>query len=283
MARVARIGSPAWVRRKLALGYRYRVLRDTFKLFGALGTLRYGYQVLLGHRFGAAPEYQLEPALSSHPLTLRRRTSDLLVFRQVFIDREYGCLDGLEGVGLIVDAGANVGLTSAYMLSRWPAADLVALEPHEGNHQLATRNLAAFGDRARVLKGALWSHPCSLRIREEADRSGREWSVQVREAEPGEVGDVVATDVPSLLRASGHNRISILKMDIEGAEAVVFSGPCPWLDQVDTLVVELHEDRGFGDAFAAFRRAIDGRGFISERSGELTVCRRHAGGASLAS
>lgn len=276
MTRVARIGSPAWVRRKLALGYRYRVLKVIFKLFGALGALRYGYQVLFGHQFGAAPEYLLEPSLSSHPLTLRRRTSDLAVFRQIFIDREYGCLDRLEGVGLIVDAGANVGLTSAYLLSRWPAAELVALEPHEGNYQLATRNLAAFGERVRVVKGALWSHPCSLMIREDADWTGREWAVQVREADTREVGDVVATDVPSLLRASGHQRISILKIDIEGAEAVVFSGPCPWLDQVDALVVELHEDRGFGDAFAAFRRAIDSRGFTLERSGELTFCRRNA-------
>ncbi len=273
MTRVARIGSPAWIRRKLALGHRYQVLRGTLRLFGAYGAMRYGYQVLYGHRFGTSPEYVLEPALSAHPLTLRRRTSDLLVFRQVFIDREYGCLDPLKDVRLIVDAGANVGLTSAYLLSRWPEAELVALEPHEGNFRLAARNLAAFGHRARVFRKALWSHPCMLRVHD-PNPTGREWSVQVREAETGEVGEVQATDVPSLLRETGHQRISVLKMDIEGAEAVVFSGPCQWLNEVDALVVELHDSRGFGDAGDAFQRAIDGRGFTFKQAGELTLCRR---------
>ena len=50
----------------------------------------------------------------------RAHTSDLGVFRQIFIDREYRCLDDVQEPRLIVDCGANVGYASAYFLARHP-------------------------------------------------------------------------------------------------------------------------------------------------------------------
>jgi hypothetical protein len=63
-------------------------------------------------------------------------------------------------------------------------------------------------------------------------------------------------------------------VDIEGAEAVVFSGSCEhWLDRVDHIAIELHDDSAFGPARAIFTKAITGRGFTVRPSSELTVCR----------
>jgi hypothetical protein len=39
-------------------------------------------------------------------------SSDLHVFRQIFVEREYGCLDDLADVRLIIDCGANAGYSS---------------------------------------------------------------------------------------------------------------------------------------------------------------------------
>jgi hypothetical protein len=67
-------------------------------------------------------------------------------------------------------------------------------------------------------------------------------------------------------------------MDIEGAEAIVFSeGYEAWLDKVDTIAIELHEDSDFGSAPEIFHTAVDGHGFELTRSGELTLCRRTPG------
>jgi len=79
--------------------------------------------------------------------------------------------------------------------------------------------------------------------------------------------------VPTLLA-----RASIPKIDVEGAEAVIFSGPCEWIGRVDGLI-ELHEDSHFGDAREAFFPPVEGRRFTLGTSGELTVALRPAGSA----
>ncbi|CAN5382113.1 hypothetical protein BH10PLA2_BH10PLA2_26230 [soil metagenome] len=64
-------------------------------------------------------------------------------------------------------------------------------------------------------------------------------------------------------------------MDIEGAEAQVFSENYEsWIDYVDNIVIELHDDTAFGNASSIFTKAIAGRSFTVSRCGELTVCKR---------
>lgn len=74
---------------------------------------------------------------------------------------------------------------------------------------------------------------------------------------------------------SPEYRISLLKVDIEGAEAVVFGRDCQsWLGKVDAIAIELHDDSGFGNASGIFFDAIRGHGFEVSSVGELTICQR---------
>src|SRR5262245_9783341 len=77
--------------------------------------------------------FQVHPRSSMHPLFVRRGSSDLSVFDQIFIQREYACLDDLTGVRLIIDCGANVGYSSAYLLSRHPNSRIIAVESDPEN------------------------------------------------------------------------------------------------------------------------------------------------------
>ena len=91
------------------------------------------------------------------------------------------------------------------------------------------------------------------------------------------VGDdrVPAFSVADVLERTGVTRVSILKLDVEGAEAEIFSrGTESWLELVETFVVELHEDTPFGSASAAFRGALDRFGMRYSTSGELTIAER---------
>jgi FkbM family methyltransferase len=161
------------------------------------------------------------------------------------------------------------------MLSRFPAGHLLSIEPDPGNFEVLRANLAPYGDAARLLRSAVWSHPTGLVLSRDPYRDGMEWTRQVRECRPGELPDLVAVDIGSVLRQFPGERISILKMDIEGAERVVFgSNYETWIDLVDNIVIELHDDSVFGDCTATFATAIAGRGFSVARHGELTVCRR---------
>jgi len=226
----------------------------------------------------AGSTFLLTSLQARHPLLCRAQTSDIRVFRQIFVDGELACLDHLSDAAFIVDCGANVGYASAYLLSRFPRAELLAIEPEPGNFDLLRRNLAPYGRSARLLHAAVWSHPAQLALSEAVYRDGAEWARQVRECRPGEPPGFPAVDLGGILRESGRERISILKIDIEGAEGVVFAENYePWIDRVDNLVIELHDDSSFGDCTAVFARAIAGRGFARARHGELTVLTRRAG------
>lgn len=94
-------------------------------------------------------------------------------------------------------------------------------------------------------------------------RDCRQWSRQVREPQAGETRAVPARDVPAILKESGPERISLLKVAIEGAKAVIFgnSENLVWLDRVDNVAVELHDDSKFGPATEIFERAMANRSF----------------------
>lgn len=214
---------------------------------------------------------------AKYPLHVRGQTPDLKVFSQIFLFREYSCLDEVRDARLIIDCGANAGYSSAYFLSRYPRATLIAVEPDTDNFTLLERNLSPYAGRVRTVNSAIWSHPARLKLSDVPYRDGLEWARQVRECAPTEEGGFVATDVGTLLDGSGFDRISILKMDIEGAEAVVFARNYEsWIDRVDAMVIELHDDSVFGDAKGVFQRAISGRGFSVTEFEELTVCLREA-------
>jgi FkbM family methyltransferase len=253
-----------------------RRLRQLHQL-GGLNYLHFAYQ----ERRLAAPACRdplpLRSRLAAHPLLCRPHTSDILVFDQIFIEREYRPLDHLMDPGLIIDCGANVGYSSAYLLSRFPRAQLIAVEPDPGNFDLLQRNLRAFGARARAYQTAIWSHTTRLTLATQEFRDGAEWSRHVRECGPGEAG-FDALDLGTILARSGQPRIALLKMDIEGAEAVVFSRNFEsWLGKVDHIAIELHRDSPFGDASKAFFSAIEGQGFTITTAGELTLCFRSTG------
>lgn len=213
-----------------------------------------------------------------YPLFCRTGSSDRDVFAQIFLEREYKCLDDIQDAPLIIDCGANVGYSAAYFLTRFPRARLIAVEPDSHNYECLKLNLAPYGASAQVLQAAVWSNECAvLTLSALPYRDGREWSKQVVESDGSRLDCVHAVEIGQLLKRSGHERIAILKIDIEGAEAVVFSEHCQeWLGRVDNIVIELHDDSCFGNASEVFFKAIATQGFLISTCGELTVCRRPA-------
>jgi FkbM family methyltransferase len=263
------------LRRRVRLRTRIRQFSDDVSSLRYHGAVRYNLARYLLPRLKKGVTVRLTSPLSDHPLLCRAGTSDLEVFEHVFLQREYQCVDSCSHVQLIIDCGANVGYSAAYFLSRFPEARLIAVEPDRDNVALLLQNLAPWKDRVEICDAALWSHPTELVMVPEPYRDGLEWTRQVREPGPEEAGAIRAVDIPQLLRSSGQSRISILKIDIEGAEAVVFGDGRPeWLERVDHLVIELHDDSIFGNATQPFMRAIADEPFEITTAGELTVCRR---------
>ena len=210
----------------------------------------------------------IKPTGYKYSLTVRRGDTDKAVVRQVLGFDEYGPVSGLSNIKLIVDCGANVGVTSYYLLHRYPDARLIALEPDVHNYTLCRRNLEAFGRRAVVVRGALWSECRPLRI-SPSSRGRGSWALSVEPAESHE-GDVEGFTIPELLKHSGIDaRIDLLKIDIEGAETEVFRADTEWLDLARHLVIELHS----AEARTTFAAALSPFEYTREECGESTVIR----------
>jgi FkbM family methyltransferase len=200
------------------------------------------------------PFLMLRSKRAAHLLRCRG-FDDMIAFDRVFILRQYACVDDAEEVGLIVDCGARVGYASAYFLTRFPAAKVIALEPDPDNFAVLQANLAPYGERCQAVCAAVWPHCTRLVLEESTSGKGRRWKRRVRPPAGEEMPSVMAETIDTILERSGFPRISILRMNIGGAESSVFgSNYESWIGKVDRLAIELHGE----ECRAAFHNALSG-------------------------
>jgi FkbM family methyltransferase len=241
---------------------------------GARATLEWSwfrFRQLKGYFGMKEPPWNVRPSAVMHPLTVRRgRTSDLRVFEQIFLLDEYYCLRDVQEVSLVLDLGANVGFSSAYFLSSFPHANLVAVEPDAGNCAVCAANLAPYGNRAVLMRGAVWSRRTKLRVSESSRGMGDEWGRRMEEA-PQSDAAIDAWDIGSLMDITGFQKADLVKIDIEGSEAAVFGNEAntAWLSRTRNVCIELH-GRECKDAFF---KALKGFEYDLSYSHELTICR----------
>ncbi|UPY36789.1 FkbM family methyltransferase [Sediminicoccus sp. KRV36] len=130
---------------------------------------------------------------------------------------------------VLVDAGANIGLTSLAMAIGAPYhADLLCFEPDERNHALLRRNLAAHDlGRARVLPVALAERDGTARLRCGAGNAATSVLIEPhsRAQSNGAVfKQIEVRRLDSVLAEQGVQRLDVLKIDVEGGETSVMLG-----------------------------------------------------------
>jgi FkbM family methyltransferase len=202
------------------------------------------------------------------------RTKDvrypLYVFEQIFVKKEYSPLDDIKSPKVIVDCGAYVGYSTAYFLNKFSDVHVIAVEADRDNFLLNQKNLSHYGNRVTLLHSAIWHRNGGLMVVRGKYRDGQEWATQVRECVEGETADVSATDLLSLMDNAGLSEVDLLKIDIEGAERVIFSHGCEqWLDRVRNIAIELHDE----ECRTNFFNRLKPYSYDLSRSGELTICR----------
>jgi FkbM family methyltransferase len=202
------------------------------------------------------------------PIHYRPGTSDAIVLEQIFEDRQYGLLLGRHDVRFIVDCGANIGAASLLLLERYPAAQLIAVEPDAGNMIVCKKNLAPFGSRARFVESGIWSSDVGLVVERGEYGDGQAWSFRVRPCRPGEAPEVHGVSLGSLMREHNFPRIDLLKMDIERSELEVFTqNDLEWLSRTRVLAIELHD----AECRKAFDQVVAKLPHCVRERGEVTV------------
>ncbi len=176
-----------------------------------------------------------------HHIHLRKNTTDIPTFEQVFITQEYDI--PFNDPSIIIDGGANVGLASAYFASHFPEARVYAIEPEPSNFEMLKKNTYLY-DNITPIQAALWYKNDELEI---VDQGFGAWAFAVAEQSHQSVGKTTAISIPHLMEAYNLSSIDVLKIDIEGAEKELFSeGFETWLPHVKTLLIELHDQYKVG-------------------------------------
>jgi FkbM family methyltransferase len=160
---------------------------------------------------------------------------DYFTFSEVFIQDDYGATlrHCRAPVDVIVDVGANVGYATRWFMNNLDPARIIAFEPMMSNIKLFKDNT---------------SHLQNVELREYAVGNKYEASVPFvfagggssRQSSGGQAETVEVRDIFDELSSIG--RISVLKMDIEGAEysIILDSRFTELLSRCDVFVVELH-------------------------------------------
>lgn len=185
---------------------------------------------------------------------LRQDTSDTSVVGQIFIDKAFDLkplkrfpelmvfLKKARQSGkrpLIVDAGANIGLTSIYLAAQCPDALIVAIEPEPSNFSVLFENVR--GLPVLPIPCALAATPHKVVV---VDTGDGFWSFQTREAVPGQDVEMQIDCVTVNEIIAEHQEKCfpfIVKIDIEGGEKELFQKNIEWIAKVPIIITELHD------------------------------------------
>lgn len=134
---------------------------------------------------------------------------------------------------VILDVGANIGLSILYFKQLYPNCQITAFEPDDQVFSVLEHNIrsAHLSDVALVNK-AVWSSETVLQFMSEGADGGR--MVQIQQQAPMLSVETVR------LRDYLDQPVDFLKIDIEGAETEVLKDCCDLLHHVNCLFVEYH-------------------------------------------
>ena len=178
--------------------------------------------------------------LNKTPIILREGTADKEVFLDMLAFERYMPEQNIKSIKTIFDLGANIGITSAHLVTRFPFSRILAVEANKQNYFLAKKNTLFKKNQIEILHGAVWHYNGVVSIAGE-----REDSFKVTK-EKSNFKKTKSYTIKALMDQFKCSKIDLMKMDIEGAEEQVILLDKPgWLKKVRFLLLEIHKSSLF--------------------------------------
>jgi FkbM family methyltransferase len=153
-------------------------------------------------------------------------------YRTIFLRKIYQFKADSEAP-LIIDGGANIGLSVIFFKQLYPKARIIAFEPDPKIYEVLRDNLALFGyDDVVLHEKALWKDETTRTFMSEGADGGRI-------AVSGDTKDIIEVKTVRLSEFITGS-VDFLKLDIEGAEMDVLSECFEKLPLVKNIFVEYH-------------------------------------------
>jgi FkbM family methyltransferase len=196
----------------------------------------------------------------------------LVEFKEIVMDDAYlrgfrpGAIgQGQDGQMAIIDVGANLGFFSLYIKGVFPQAKVIGIEPLPGNYRFMQQNLdlnPQLGQSVVGVNAALAAARGSLRLR---SRRGGEFPTDATlwtEGDKGTTFEVPALALADLLSQYEVSRVSLLKLDCEGAEYdILYRAKPEVLERVEAITMEVHKGRADNENIQALGQFLCRMGF----------------------
>lgn len=229
---------------------------------------------------------------SGATLRYRLNRGDIWTVNEVWMQQCYRLPEWLQP-SVVLDLGANIGLTSLWLVSHCRSKEVLMVEPVPANAELARRNLEGSGCNVEVIRAAVGPFDGETEFREYGSSVFSEalFSSDKRPTEtdraaasptgkPGkpefwsdcQVYSVPVISMPSLIDRLPGGRANLVKMDIEGAEQELLTGNTDWLASVDALTIEFHPPRANVSELVS---VLDNAGFKLAQSHPVHLFVRH--------
>lgn len=211
-----------------------------------------------------------------YKISLRKGNSDISVFRQVMVHKEYETFIQLIKQNIpqtdplvILDIGSNIGLTSIYMAIEFPKSRILSVEPDADNYEILVRNIEGV-EKITAVQGALWPFTQKLTLTSEF-RDGDSWSKSIsKESTKSDGVKVQGYSIADLLDLYNVSSPDVLKMDIEGSEKELFLNEdfIHFVSGLKFIAIEIHDEF---DCRQMICDTLSKLKFYWTNSGELTI------------
>ena len=213
--------------------------------------------------------YTIKSSFFKNPIKLRKDQSDPYIFEQVFCEQQYYFdYPNPNNIKWIIDAGANIGLAALYYASKFPHAQIVSIEPDTNNFYLLKENTKNYPN-IHPIHAALWHQEELLTIKNQDEKSA---GFMVDASNVNSTDAIKSVTINQLMKEYNIPQISILKIDIEGAEKEVFAyNNTPWIHSCDCIIAELHDWLKPGTSQVFFKE-MSNYDWITYVKGENIIC-----------
>ncbi len=200
----------------------------------------------------------------------RSCTSDLLLIRNIFLYKEYPIFQNYQP-GVIIDAGANIGLATVYFMNYYPNSVIYAIEPDKSNCEVFEKNVQPYSN-ITLLNGALLDEKnLPVRIINQNDNKYSFIICKECDGNTSNNNSIISFSINQLIQKYGISKIDLLKLDIEGSEKDVFTNNLEWLKVTDNILMELHEHIREGCSSALIKAIADQNFKISFKGENLIL------------
>lgn len=169
----------------------------------------------------------------NHPIKIADSASTLFLNNEIF-GLEIYKFNTNNLNPLIIDCGANIGLSIIYFKNLYPNSKIIAFEPDKKIFNFLEFNIKSFNfNNVELINKGLWKEENTLKFFSEGADGGR---IAIED----DSNNIISIETLKLSSYLKNNKVDFLKIDIEGAETDVLIECQEYLKNVENIFIEYH-------------------------------------------